>query len=65
MPGTCPVHLIFLDLITIATFNWVMKRMTWRNAIERWETKISNSEVTPHATFYLGSMQMVGCMIAQ
>jgi len=33
-------------------FNWVTKtiqRMTRRNAIERWETKISHSEVTRHA----------------
>jgi hypothetical protein len=36
--------------------NWVTKpthRMTQRNAIERWEAKISNSEVTPHVLWHL------------
>jgi hypothetical protein len=39
--------------------NWVTKtihRMSRRKAIERWETKISNSEVTPHTIWPLGEI---------
>jgi hypothetical protein len=48
------------DLTCKTAVNWVTKsirRLTRGKALQRWETKIANTEVTPHATRIYGQLR--------